>query len=113
MTRRKKEPETHVFGEVEIPEVFAGLETKPKGRRRDEDPPARSVAFGACPGCSANKVGLVWQGGHHAWRDHTYRTHGDIPIQCSAVGQRVCDFPGRDVWSLTGLPTPACPCISR
>lgn len=108
----RKKPEPPLLTDVEIPDIFAGLEQR--GRRpRVERERQTSVAFGACPGCSHNRIGLVGQGAHLAWRDHNLQTHGGISMQCSAVGQRLCDLPARDVYDLTGQEPPACTCTKR
>ena len=90
-------------------DVFAGLVEVTKKKKPKEEQ-QRSITFGGCPTCSANRVGLVRQGVHLAWRDHTRRTHGDISMQCPSVGQRLCEVAARDVWDLTGVETPVCPC---
>lgn len=93
-----------------VPEqdIFAGLEVRSKKVRKDLSTTQRSVAFGACPDCSSYKVGLVHQGGHLVWRDHSYRTHGGTSLPCRAVGVRLCDAPARATTFSTDVPT--CPC---
>lgn len=68
----------------------------------------RTAAFGACPGCTGNKVGLVRMGLHLLWKGHNKVTWSGTRLQCRVVGQRLCEQPARDVTSLTGTPTPTC-----
>ena len=56
---------------------------------------ARSVAFAACPKCSAERCGLVMQGQHLSWRLHAVRTWGGVSMDCTASGQAVCQLPPR------------------
>lgn len=53
----------------------------------------KSVAFGKCPSCTAGKVGLLWQGRHLVWREHTYRTWSGTPMTCRASGVALCNAP--------------------
>lgn len=109
MTKKKAEPV--VFNEPAIPDIFAGLDTPAKNTRyREGEGKRRSMAFGACPLCSNRRLGLVRQGPHLAWRDHTYQTHGGVSLQCSSTGQHLCEVPGRDVFDFTGEHPPTCPC---
>lgn len=108
----KKKVEPVVFNEPEVSDIFAGLdEMNTKHSRYGEDEgKRRSAAFGACPLCSKNKLGLVRQGVHLVWRDHTYQTHGGLSLQCSSTGQYLCEVPGRDVSDINGEQPPTCPC---
>lgn len=89
-------------------DIFAGLETRSKKVRKDLVTTQKSVAFGACPDCSAFKVGLIRQGAHLVWRDHSYRTHGGTSLQCRAVAVTLCSAPARSTTFSTEVPT--CPC---
>lgn len=111
MTRKKK-VEPVVFNEPPIPDIFADLEaqTAKRGTYKEGEGKRRSVEFGACPLCSIRRIGLVRQGEHLAWREHTFQTHGGLSLQCSATGQHLCDLPGRDVSDFTGETPPTCSC---
>lgn len=90
-------------------DLFAGL-AGPVGRGYEERAqPLKSVAWGGCPGCLNNKVGLAQVTGHLSWKDHNRTTWGGASMQCSVTGQHLCDYPARDVESLTGVSTPHCP----
>ena len=93
-------------------DLFAGLEGAPvrSSTYVDKGTQRKPAAHGGCPQCSAEKVGLVIQGGHLAWKDHWVSTWGGSSRQCTAGGQRLCDLPARDVTNLTGLSTPTCIC---
>lgn len=90
--------------------LFDNLPTKPPKTRKDLVSRQASVDWGACPDCTAQKVGLVVQGSHVAWRDHSKRTLSGAPMQCRATGQRLCEAPARDISTFTGTPPPKCPC---
>jgi hypothetical protein len=67
----------------------------------------KSVTFGHCPECSAHdRVGLVWQGVHLVWRQHTYRTWSGATMICRTSNVSVCVAPERV--PLTGIPV-VCP----
>lgn len=89
--------------------IFEEIENA--GRFIEKPARAKTIAHGACPTCSNNKVGLVFARGSQclAWKDHYLTTHGGHAMQCRSVGQHLCDCPARDVTSLTGLDTPVCP----
>ena len=92
-------------------DLFAGLEGQGRPRTYVDKPVSRKAsAFGGCPKCTADKVGLVVQGGHLVWKDHYVQTWGGNSRQCTCGGVRLCDLPARDVAMLTGLSTPTCIC---
>ena len=96
-------------------DLFAGLEGV--GRRLsthvEKVEPQRSVGYAGCPKCLNDKVGLVRQGSHLAFKDHYVATWGGAARQCGAGGRRLCDLPARDVTAHTGLSTPVCICTDR
>lgn len=49
--------------------------------------------YGKCPRCLAMKVGLMKQGDHLVWKEHSFATYGRARFTCEASGQRVCDMP--------------------
>lgn len=67
-----------------------------------------TAAYGSCPNCSNEKVGLVRSpDGHHLiWKDHNLTTFRGTKLQCRAVGQHLCAAPAQDV---IGYDTPHCP----
>jgi hypothetical protein len=85
--------------------IFDGLENE---GRQEKPKRERSLAFGACPHCSAEKVGLVRSpdGVHLVWKVHDFITHAGTRWPCSASGQRVCDHPARHI---IGYDAPHCP----
>lgn len=93
-------------------DLFAGLEgvaARPPTYVH-KTPEQRPVGHAGCPQCTNEKVGLVRQGPHLAYKNHWVSTWGGTSRQCTAGGQRLCDLPARDVRSLTGSPTPICIC---
>lgn len=55
----------------------------------------RSVAFGGCPDCTSDRVGLVRSGTHLVYREHYRATFGAARILCRATGSTICDNPPR------------------
>lgn len=55
----------------------------------------RSVASGRCPECRNLKLGVVRQGKHLVWREHTYTTWSGARIVCRASGVATCVAPER------------------
>jgi hypothetical protein len=53
----------------------------------------KASAVGKCPCCHKAKVGLLRQGNHFVWREHTYRTWSGAPMTCRASGVTVCVAP--------------------
>ena len=93
-------------------DLFAGLEgalVRP-ATYVDKGTSRRASTYAGCPQCTNDKVGLVIQAGHLAWKDHYVTTWGGASRQCTAGGQHLCDLPARDVRFLTGLQTPTCIC---
>lgn len=68
----------------------------------------RNAAYGSCPNCTADKIGLVrsTDGSHFVWRDHNLVTFHGTRLQCRAVAQYLCAAPAQDV---IGYDTPHCP----
>lgn len=87
------------------PGLFDGLEDV---GRREPVKRERSWAFGACPYCSGERVGLVRSpdGKHFVWRMHNLTTHAGTVLPCRAVAQRVCVCPARFI---VGFQPPRCP----
>lgn len=93
-------------------DLFAGLEgvlVRPS-TYVDKGTARKPTTHGGCPSCTDDKVGLVIQAGHLAWKDHYVTTYSGAARQCAAGGQRLCEHPARDVRFLTGLQTPTCIC---
>jgi hypothetical protein len=88
----------------EGPSLFDGLEGV-GGQERQSTP--RSVARGACPMCSAEKVGLIRSpdGVHLVWRMHNLVTFAGTRLPCGATAQHLCLAPARDI---PGYDTPTC-----
>lgn len=72
--------------------------------------PARERPFarGACPHCSAERVGLALSndGEHLSWMMHDLITHAGTKLPCGSTGLRVCDYPARKI---EGYSAPVCP----
>jgi len=85
--------------------IFDGLEGP---TRREPVRRQRSLAWGACPRCSAEKVGLIRTPDyrHFIWRDHNLRTHAGTSLPCRASGTYLCDQPARVI---VGYDHPVCP----
>lgn len=88
----------------EQPSIFDNLQSG--GREKVRSP--KSVARGACPKCSNEKVGLLRSpdGQHLIWRQHNLVTHGGLRIPCWSTALHLCELPARDI---PGLDTPVCP----
>ena len=67
----------------------------------------RTSAYGACPRCSAEKVGLVRtpDGAHLVWKVHYLTTHAGTSLPCQVGAQYLCDLPARHI---VGYDTPHC-----
>jgi hypothetical protein len=96
---------------------FDGVDTLPMFDEPDHTPTPRrqamprSVAFGSCPNCTAQRVGLVRGPVHLVWRTHTYRTYSGATIPCRASGVPVCAHPpARDYLGNAGNDTTRCTC---
>ena len=88
----------------EQPSIFDGLEgvgAREPVRRE------RTLAYGACPRCSAEKIGLVRSpdGVHLVWRVHNLTTHAGTSLPCQSSAQRLCDAPARHI---VGYDIPYC-----
>jgi hypothetical protein len=86
------------------PSIFDGLEgvgAREPVRRE------RTLAYGACPHCSAEKVGLVRSpdSRHLVWRAHNLTTWARTSLPCQATAQRLCDAPARHI---VGYDVPYC-----
>jgi hypothetical protein len=55
----------------------------------------KSVASGRCPECKNLKLGVVRQGEHLLWREHTYTTWSGARITCRASLIATCVAPER------------------
>lgn len=88
----------------DTPSMFDGLEGV-GGREKPQR--ERSLAYGACPMCLAEKVGLVRSpdGAHLVWRMHNLTTFVGTKLPCSSTGQHLCQAPARH---LIGHPIPRC-----
>lgn len=75
-------------------------------RKRSRGP--KSVAFGSCPCCSAQRVGLVRQSTCVVWREHTYRTYSGAALTCRASGVALHVAPAAHAFD--DSETPHCPC---
>lgn len=78
------------------PEMF----DVPRGggpKRTETRQQRRSVAWGNCPGCSNNHVGLIEQSGHLVWREHHITTWGGARWACRTSGVRACEAGSTDV----------------
>lgn len=84
--------------------IFDGLENV---GRRQKVKPERTFAYGACPRCSAEKVGLVRtsNGAHLVWKVHYLTTHAGTSLLCQVSGQLLCDLPARHI---IGYDVPYC-----
>ena len=84
-------------------ELSGGMRDSPR------TPYVPPVAFGACPGCTSTRVGLVpgIDGRHLMWKLHRKKV-GAAYTTCQVSGQRLCDYPSRDIPSLTNV-IPHCP----
>jgi hypothetical protein len=87
------------------PGLFDSL---PRRRGNESKQRERIAAYGSCPTCINEKVGLVRSpdGTHFVWRDHNLITHAGTRLQCQSVAQRLCDAPAVPV---IGYDTPRCP----
>lgn len=87
----------------EEPGLFDALVAGKEPQRRQ-----RTAAYGSCPNCSNEKVGLVHStdAQHLIWRDHYLITFNGTHLQCRSGAQHLCAAPAMDV---TGYTTPFCP----
>lgn len=101
--RRSKPADYDVALPMDVPDQ-GGVE---KAKRRYVKP----KAYGKCPKCLAEKVAVVQQGTHWAWKSHKYRTWSGASLECQASAVRICDLAeGRP--NLAPEPV-ACPCGGR
>jgi hypothetical protein len=78
------------FDDIPTEELFSADDMR-SGKRRQKS--VKSVAWGNCPGCLADKMGLVLVGRHLVWRQHTYRTWSGAAVECTSSGVSVCVAP--------------------
>jgi hypothetical protein len=88
----------------EGPSLFDGLEGV--GSVEKQKSPV-SVARGACPMCSAERIGLIRSpdGVHLVWRMHNLVTFHGTRVPCAATAQHLCVAPAR---ALAGHDVPHC-----
>lgn len=81
--------------------LFADLIHVPLPRR------PRPAAYGLCPKCRGRgkRTGLMRQGKHLAWRQHSYTTWTGARMTCQASGVLLCQLPAR-----AGGAAPKCSC---
>lgn len=68
----------------------------------------RSIAWGNCPCCAHQRVGLIRVGPHLTWRQHDVTTWGGVRVPCRASGVAVCNAAEQQPY-VQGSQAAACP----
>ncbi|NAE18326.1 hypothetical protein [Enterococcus hirae] len=89
-------PTIPLFDLSDIPPAFTA--------DRSETSTPRNVTSAPCPSCTqgghgpGGLVGLIRQGEHLLWREHTYPTWSGARLTCRASGVAVCELAPRAGW---------------
>jgi hypothetical protein len=83
------------FDDVPTESMFddAAVESMRDEKTRPDRP--KTIASGRCPECHNGRLGVVRQGEHLLWREHTYTTWSGARLTCRASGVATCVAPER------------------